>query len=109
MGDTTKSGKDLDRALALAEKARSLSPEALTVQDTLGWLYYKKGDAAKAVELLSRVQAKTPEAPIVNYHLGMALYKAGRLPEAKQSLSKSLAKKGESAWREEAARTLAKI
>ncbi len=79
------------------------------MQDTLGWLNYRKGDAAKAVELLSKVQAKAPEATVVNYHLGMALYKAGRLPEAKQSLSKALARKDEFAGREEAVRTLAKI
>jgi predicted Zn-dependent protease len=109
LGETAKSEKELDRALALAEKARSLSPDELTVQDTLGWLNYRKGDAAKAVELLSKVQAKAPEAPVINYHFGMALYKAGRLAEAKQSLSRSLAKKYKFAGREEAARTLAKI
>jgi len=109
LGDTAKSARDLDRALNLAEKARALNPAELTVQDTLGWLNYRKGNTAKAVELLSRVQAKAPEASVVNYHLGMALYKAGRLPDAKQSLSKALARKDEFAGRDEAARTLAKI
>jgi tetratricopeptide (TPR) repeat protein len=109
LGETARSGRDLDRALSLAAKALSLNPEELTVQDTLGWLNYRKGDTAKAVELLSRVRAKAPEAAVVNYHLGMALYKVGRLPEAKQSLSKSLAGKDEFAGREEAVRTLAKM
>jgi tetratricopeptide (TPR) repeat protein len=101
--------RDIDRAIALAEQARSQNPRELTVQDTLGWLYLKKGDTAKALQLLTPVQAKAPEAAVINYHLGMALYKAGKAPEARDLLKKSLSRKDDFPGRGEAERTLARI
>jgi tetratricopeptide (TPR) repeat protein len=109
IAENSRAPKDLDRAIAMAEKARASNPEALNVVDTLGWLHYKKGDADKAVELLRQVQSKRPDAPESNFHLGMALYQAGKLPEAKEKLSKSLAAKENFPGRDEATRTLAKI
>jgi Flp pilus assembly protein TadD len=106
LGETSR---DLNRAVALAEKARALKPEELTVQDTLGWLYLKKGDTAKALEVLKPVQAKAPDASVINYHLGMAQYKAGKPLEARNSLKKALSRKEGFPGREEAERTLAKI
>jgi tetratricopeptide (TPR) repeat protein len=104
-----ESSGNLDRALTLAEKARSLRPDELTIQDTLGWIYLKKGNTAKAIELLRFVQSKAPEAAIINYHLGMALYKAGKPAEAKGYLGKSLARKENFDGRNEAERTLSRI
>jgi Flp pilus assembly protein TadD len=101
--------RDIGRAVTLAEKARTLNPNELTVQDTLGWLYLKKGDTAKALELLKPVQAKAPEASVINYHLGMALFKSGNSQEAKNFLKKSLDRKDGFSGRDEAERTLAKI
>ena len=109
LAETATGPADLDRALALAEKARSLNPEAVVVLDTLGWLQYKRGEAEKAVSLLRQVQSRQPESAETNYHLGMALYKAGKLPEAKEKLAKSLSGKGAFPGRDEAARTLAGI
>jgi Flp pilus assembly protein TadD len=106
LGETSR---DIDRAVALAEQARTLNPRELTVQDTLGWLYYKKGDTAKALELLKPVQAKAPESSVINYHLGMAMYKAGTKQEAKDLLKKSLSRNDSFPGRAEAERTLAKL
>ena len=36
-------GKDLDVALGMAQKAKSLMPEVATISDTLAWVMYKKG------------------------------------------------------------------
>jgi len=104
-----ESSNSLDRALALAEKAHSLRPDELTVQDTLGWICLKKGDAARAIQLLRFVQSRVPEAPIINYHLGMALYRAGKLPEAKGYLAKALARKEPFSGKEQAERTLSRL
>ena len=109
IAESSSSPGDLDRALGIAEKARTLNPEAFNVLDTLGWLHYKKGEAPKAVELLRQVQSKKPEVPEVNFHLGMALFQAGKLQEAKQMLNKALSGTGAFAGRDEATRTLAKI
>ena len=100
---------DISRAITLAEQARTLNPRELTVQDTLGWLYLKKGDTAKALEVLKPVQAKAPEASVINYHFGMALYKSGNAQEAKDFLKKALSRNDRFPGREEAERTLTKM
>jgi len=88
-----KSG-DLDRALALANKAMAQNQENPAVIDTLGWIYYKKGDNARALELLGKAKAKVQHNAIINYHFGMALYKAGKRDEAKAVLGEAV-KSGE--------------
>lgn len=109
LAETSRTPKGLDRALELAEKARALNPDGINVLDTVGWVYYLKGNFPKAEELLREVQAKRPESPEANYHLGMALYKGGKLPEAKEKLTRSLSCKGSFPGKDEASRILAKI
>jgi len=103
------SAADLDKALSLAQSALKSRPEDPAVQDTLGWIWYKKGDMGKALEMLQRAQGKAPESAEINYHLGMALVKAGRREEARAHLKKSVAGVGDFPGREEAVRTLAGI
>jgi tetratricopeptide (TPR) repeat protein len=100
---------DLDKALSLAQNALKRRPEDPAVQDTLGWIWYRKGDVGKALEMLQRAQGKVPESAEIIYHLGMVLFKAGRREEAKMYLKKSVAGSGDFPGREEAARTLAGI
>ena len=109
LSDHGKTEGDLDRALALAQGALKRRPEEGVVQDTLGWVYYRKGDARRALEYLQTAQSKLPGNPEVNYHLGMALVRDGKKQEAKGYLQKSLAGQGEFPGREEAAKTLAGI
>jgi Flp pilus assembly protein TadD len=61
------------------------------VLDTVGWIYLKKGDSAKAIETLERARAKAEGDPSINYHLGMAYAKAGKTAQAKECLKKALA------------------
>ena len=107
--ERAESGADLDKALSLAQNALKTRPEEPAIQDTVGWVWYKKGDAGKALEMLQRAQGKVPENAEINYHLGMALVKAGRREEAKAHLKISVAGVGDFPGREEAARTLAGI
>ena len=37
-------GKNLDVALGMAQKAKSLMPDVATISDTLAWVMYKKGE-----------------------------------------------------------------
>jgi tetratricopeptide (TPR) repeat protein len=62
----------LDPALELANKARSLEPESPLVADTLGWILYRRGDYDGALALIKEAAAKLPEEPEVQYHLGLA-------------------------------------
>jgi tetratricopeptide (TPR) repeat protein len=106
ISETAASAKDLDRALALARKAQALRPDEPTVWDTIGWIYYKKGDMKKSVDFIGRVHAKIPESPVINYHMGMAWYKGGKRDKARECLRKSLEGGGDFTGREEAAQTL---
>ena len=64
----------LDQALPHATKAHELSPEDPGATDTLGWIYYRRGEIARALPLLRESAAKMPEQAEVQYHLAMALY-----------------------------------
>jgi len=101
--------RDLERALALAEKAKTLNPDNANVFDTLGWINFRKGDVTQAVEWLGKAQAKNASNPIFNYHLGMAYYKAGNSGKAKEYLQTALAYKGSFSEKDEAEKVLAGI
>jgi Tfp pilus assembly protein PilF len=100
--------QQLDEALKLAQQVRALVPKSGSVDDTMGWVYYKKGIYASAVQqlkdaVLQDEAAHTP-SPLHKYHLAMAylqnhdqklgneeLNQALRLnpnlPEAKQAMT----------------------
>jgi tetratricopeptide (TPR) repeat protein len=101
--------KDLDRALVLVEKARSLNPDSPAILDTEGWIDYRKGDVAGAVDFLAKAQAKASGNPVINYHLGMAYYRSGITGKAKEYLQIALASKGGFQGKDEAEKTVAGI
>lgn len=101
--------KDLDRALGLAEKARTLNPENAAVLDTTGWIHYRRGEYDKAVASLTAAQAKDSGSAIINFHLGMAQYKAGNAAKAKEHLKLALAAKTGFPGKEEAEKIVAGI
>jgi len=86
-----KGKKDLDRALVLAEKAKSLSPDNSSVFDTLGWVHYQRDEAPQAIEWLAKAQTINAGKTIVNYHLGMAYFLEGNTEKAKEYLEIALA------------------
>ena len=100
--------QQLDEALKLAQQVRSLVPKSSNVDDTMGWVYYKKGIYPSAVQQLKDavLQDEAVNAPsaLHHYHLAMAYLKTGdqklgnkelnaalklnpNLPEAKQALT----------------------
>jgi tetratricopeptide (TPR) repeat protein len=98
--------KDLDRALALVAKAKTLSSDTTAILDTEGWILYRKGDMNRAVEVLSQAQVKAPTVPVINYHLGMAYFRANNAGKAKEFLQLALASKANFPGKEEAEKTL---
>jgi tetratricopeptide (TPR) repeat protein len=83
-------GKDLDVALGMAQKAKSLMPEVATISDTLAWVMYKKGDYSGAIPLLKECVKKTPDSAQFHYHLGLALMAAGQKEPSRTQLQAAL-------------------
>jgi len=105
-----KQGKDLDRALRLAQEARDGLGDLAPVADTLGYVYLRKQlytPAADQFREAVRLGGSDPEAVrTYQYHLGMALRGLGRDAEAAVALEAALAPGGEFAEAAEARREL---
>ncbi len=97
----------LDRALDLT-KEFALSENPIYV-DTLGWVYYMRGEYSDAVGVLERADRSNLKLPDISYHLGMAYYKLGRKQDAMDKLGESLQSKRPFPGREQAAEVLQQL
>jgi tetratricopeptide (TPR) repeat protein len=68
--------KSPDEALKFAEQAAEVAPDNPGIQDTLGWIYYRKGLYSMAVRYLKTAVEKGPN-PRRQFHLGMSYLKMG--------------------------------
>lgn len=92
----TEHGGNLDRALSLAQVAKAELPSRAEVNDTLGWIYCRKGLHSMAIPLIERALASAPDNPSYHYHLGAALVGFGSTSRARLSLERALALGGAS-------------
>ncbi|MCW5981299.1 MAG: tetratricopeptide repeat protein [Bryobacteraceae bacterium] len=81
---------DLDRALALAQRARSRAPNEPDFTDTLAWVYVKKNLNESAIALLTDLVSKHPDRASWRYHLGVAYYQNGDSQRARRELEAAL-------------------
>lgn len=65
-----------DEALKFAQQAAEKAPDSPFVQDTLGWIYYRKGLYTMAVRYLKNAVDKE-STPRRQFHLGMSYLKVG--------------------------------
>jgi Flp pilus assembly protein TadD len=79
------------------------------VNDTLGWIYYKKGLAALAIPPLRDSVEKAPKNATYHFHLGLAYVKNGDTAEGRKSLAAALALDPKFKGADEAQRTLASL
>ena len=100
-------GKDLDVALGMAEKAKSLEPDVATITDTLAWVMYKRGNYANAMPLLQECVQKAPDSAQFHYHLGMTLLASGQKAKSKEQLEAALRLNLDSANTQQARQALA--
>jgi len=82
---------NLEKALTLAETARSQLPDSPEVSDTLGWVYYKSGLTSLAVPTLRASVDKAPTNAVYRYHLGLAYAQSGNTKASRQALEQALA------------------
>jgi Tfp pilus assembly protein PilF len=75
--------------MSLAQTARRELPESPLVVDTMGWIYFQRGEYAMAVNSLQQAlsleqQHQMPDDPDIHFHLGMAYEKANQPALARQ-------------------------
>ena len=78
---------DADEALKYAQQAAEKAPADPAVQDTLGWVYYRKGLSNMAVQYLKAAVDKE-STPRRQFHLGMSYLKMGDQATGKKSCAK---------------------
>lgn len=98
-------GLKLDKAERMIRLALAEQPRNAAYLDSLGWVFYKRGDFPRAVSFIQRavrMQQDDPD-PILYDHFADALYRAGRPDEARINWQRALSicGEGDSADRDE--------
>lgn len=102
-------GTNLDIALQLITAAKQRLPDSPDVDDTLGWVYYKKDQASLAVRPLEESLKKRPDNAEALYHLGLTYAKLGNNLKARDALGRALKLDPQLPGGEIARRTLASL
>jgi tetratricopeptide (TPR) repeat protein len=71
-------GVQLDESENLVLRALKIEPNDGFYIDTLGWVYFQKGDYPRAVEQLERAVEITADDPTITEHLADAYEKVGK-------------------------------
>ncbi len=90
-------GKDLQRAEALVRQALRSDPQSGPYLDSLGWIFYQRGDHAAAFDVLVEAANQRPDDPVILEHLGLTLKALGQRDQALDVLRRSLAAGGDPA------------
>ena len=82
-------GENLEEAEALVQKALSLRPNDGYIEDSLGWVLYKKGKVDEAIVKLQHASTLQPEEPIIFEHLGDVMLSRKEFTKAVELYKKS--------------------
>jgi tetratricopeptide (TPR) repeat protein len=80
---------DPDGALKYAQRADEIAPDTPAIEDTLGWVYYRKGLYDNALTHL-KIAVEKGGTPRRQFHLGMAYVKAGNPATGRQIVATAL-------------------
>ena len=86
----TQQNQDLDEAERLLRRALELRPETGAFLDSLGWLFFRRHDYARAVSTLEHAAALEPDEPIIAEHLGDAYLGVQRKRDAAGAYHRAL-------------------
>ena len=81
---------NLEEALSLARAAAVHLKDHPAVSDTVGWVYYKKGQPELAIPQFQASVDKEPTNAVFQYHLGLAYVKVGDPVKARRALEEAL-------------------
>jgi tetratricopeptide (TPR) repeat protein len=76
----------LDEALTYAQRAKELAPDDPAADDTLGWIFCRKGIYQRALTHLQSASAKSDSA-IPKYHLAIAYFRLGDMSRGRRALA----------------------
>ncbi len=82
-------GENLEQARKYIEQAVALRPADGFIRDSLGWVYFKLGDDARAVAELTKA-LELADDPVILEHLGDVHGQAGRDAEALKAYEQAL-------------------
>jgi tetratricopeptide (TPR) repeat protein len=82
-------GSNLDVALNLAQTAKAARPDDPDVNDTLGWVYYKRDLPNMARPPLEQSVRSNPEHPLYQLHMGLVYLKLGDKVRARAALERA--------------------
>jgi tetratricopeptide (TPR) repeat protein len=88
-------GERLDEAVALIERALQVEPHNGSYLDSLGWAWFRKGDAARARPHLERAAAQLPRNSVVQDHWGDVLFALKQRDAAIAAWERAIAGDGE--------------
>ncbi|MBK7858376.1 MAG: tetratricopeptide repeat protein [Archangiaceae bacterium] len=83
-------GLDFDEAEKLLTRALELKPDTAAYLDSLGWVFFKKGDTGKAIDTLERATEVSPGEPTIEEHLGDAYARGSRPSDAMARYKRAL-------------------
>ncbi len=83
----------LDEAEKLSKKALKLKPEDGHYKDTMGWIYFRKGQFELAQKYLEQAYSLNPEEPVIAEHLA-AVYSVKGLKDKAKQVYTNLIEKG---------------
>ncbi len=83
-------GHDLDQALEHLKKALTIQPRNGYFLDSLGWIYFKKGESEKALTQIQKALIYTEPDPVLYDHLGDILFSLENYDEANWAWRNSL-------------------
>lgn len=86
-------GQRLDEAEDLIKRALALMPHDGYITDSLGWVYFKRGEFEKALEYLKKAAEMVPDDPVILEHLGDTYGKLGAPDKALDVYRRSLKNK----------------
>jgi Flp pilus assembly protein TadD len=88
------SGRALDEAIRLVERALAAEPGNPSYLDSLGWAHFRRGEFSEAEKYLTPAAEQLPSNSVVQDHLGDALAGQGRWLDAIAAWTQALAGDG---------------